>query len=66
MLVKEERPDDHHDQRDQEHKNGDAVDPVHVFDPSAPRSIRIFLLDIKVFRYLSPWAHTAKVAMIVR
>ena len=61
MLVEKKRPHDHHDQRHQEHKYGNAVDPMHILYPSAARCIGIFLLNVKVFRYLSPYAHIAKI-----
>ena len=57
MSFGEEGPDDDNDDRDQEHKNGDAVDPVHIFDPATPRSIRVLLLNVKIFRQLSPYPH---------
>jgi hypothetical protein len=63
LMFPEDRSHNDHDHGDQEHKDGDAVDPMHIFYQSSPRSIGIFLLDKKIFAYLSPYAHNAKVGM---
>ncbi len=60
-LMFKDRPQDNDDHRHQEHKYGDAVDAMHIFDPSAPRSIRVFFLNVEIFRYLSPYSHTVKI-----
>lgn len=35
-LMFKDRLQDNDDNSNQEHKNGDAVDAMHIFDPSAP------------------------------
>jgi hypothetical protein len=57
MSFEKDQPDDHKDQSQQKHKNGDTVDPMHVFHPLSTWRIRIPLLDIKIFLELSPNSH---------
>jgi hypothetical protein len=57
MFFEEEQPDDDNDQCKQEHKDGNAVDAMHIFYPSATGRIWIFLFDIQVFCQLSQYSH---------
>ena len=45
------------DQAKQENENADAIDAVHITDPFIFWTIRIFFLQVEVFRYLSPDSH---------
>jgi hypothetical protein len=60
MSFKKDQPDDHKDQPQQKHKNGDAVDPMHVFHPLRMWRIRVPLLDVEIFLDLSPNSHSIK------
>jgi hypothetical protein len=42
-------PEKDNQQADQEHKNGNPVNRIHITDPAACRFIRIFFPDIQVF-----------------
>jgi hypothetical protein len=64
MMMPENRPHDHNDDRNQEHKDGNAVDPMHVLHPLSMWRIRIPLLDIKIFLDLSPNSHSSKIPPI--
>jgi hypothetical protein len=57
MSFEKDRPNDHNNDPDQKHKNGDAVDPVHVLHPLRAWRIRIPLLDVEIFLDLSPNSH---------
>jgi hypothetical protein len=57
MPFKENSFDGNHNQREQEHENGNAVDTVHVFHPLAVRCVRVTLFDVEIFCYLIPDAH---------
>jgi hypothetical protein len=57
MSPEKKRADNDDDNGRQEHKDGDPVDPMHVFYPPFTRRVGIPLPDIKVFRYLPPYAH---------
>ena len=61
MSFEKDQPDDHKDQPQQKHKNGDTVDPMHVLHPLSTWRIRIALLDVEIFPYLSPDSHFANV-----
>ena len=60
MMMLEDRPEDHDNDRDQKHKNGDAVDPVHVLHPLSPWRIRVPLLNVEIFLDLSPNSHSSQ------
>jgi hypothetical protein len=57
MMFEKQVPHDQNDQPYQEHEYGNAVDPMHVSHPLRIRRIRIPLLDIEIFSYLSPDSH---------
>jgi hypothetical protein len=57
MSFEKNQPDDHKDQSQEEHKNGDAVDAMHIPHPLSIRRIRVPLLDVEIFPYLSPDSH---------
>jgi hypothetical protein len=44
-------------QAKQEDENADAVDTVHVTNPLIFRTVRVFLSQVEVFRYLFPDSH---------
>ena len=56
-MSLEKEPQNNKDQPQQEHKNGDPVNPMHIPHPLRVRCIRIPFLDVEVFRYLSPDSH---------
>jgi hypothetical protein len=57
MSLEKKQPDDHEDQPQEKHKDGDPVDPMHIPHPLGIRRIRIPLLNVEIFRYLSPDSH---------
>jgi hypothetical protein len=61
MSFEKDQPDDHKDQPDQEHKDGDTVDPMHVPHPLGMRRIRIPLFNVEVFPNLSPDSHDEQI-----
>ena len=54
------QPEDHDDQRDQEHKNGNAVDAMHVSHPFGIRLIRIPFPQVEIFSQLFENSHYTK------
>jgi hypothetical protein len=57
MFLENKDPQDQKDQPQQEHKNGDAVDPMHIPHPLGIRRIRIPFFDVEILSYLSPNSH---------
>jgi hypothetical protein len=57
MTFEKNEPDDHKDQPQQKHKDGDTVDPMHIPHPLRIRRIRIPLLDVEIFLNLPPDSH---------
>jgi hypothetical protein len=57
MMMFENRPHNHNDDRDQKHKYGYPIDPMHIPHPLRPRRTRIPLLDVEILLDLSPNAH---------
>jgi hypothetical protein len=57
MSFEKDQPDDHKDQPDQKHKNGDTVDPMHILHPLSMWRIRIPLFNVEIFLDLSPNSH---------
>jgi hypothetical protein len=49
--------------RQQEHKNRDPVDPMHVFHPLGMRRIGIPFLNVEVLCKLSPYSHNSKLLL---
>jgi hypothetical protein len=45
----EDQAENNDEDPDQEHKNGDPVDPVHVFYPGTGRFVWISFYDIQIF-----------------
>jgi hypothetical protein len=60
MMMFEDRPKDHDKDRDQKHKDGNAVDPMHVLHPLSAWRIRIPLFDVEIFLDLSPNSHSRR------
>jgi hypothetical protein len=56
-LLKKKDPHDHKDQTQQENKDGEAVDPMHIPHPLSVRRFRVPLFDVKIFAKLSPDSH---------
>ena len=56
-MLKKKKPDNHKDQPQQEDKNGDAIDPMHIPHPLAVRGIRIPFLNVEILAKLSPDSH---------
>jgi hypothetical protein len=57
MTLKNKYPEDHNDQADKEHKEGNAVDPMHILHPLGMRCLRIPLFNVEIFAKLPPDAH---------
>ena len=57
MMMLENRPNDHDNDREQKHEDGNTVDPMHIPHPLRTRRIRIPFLDIEVLLDLSPNTH---------
>ena len=57
MLFEKDKPDKDDDQCRQEHKNGDAVDAMHITHPAAVRRIGISFFDVEIFCYLTEHTH---------
>ncbi len=49
MFFEKNDPDKDNDQGKQEHKDGNAVDPMHIFYPAAPGRARVSFFNIQVF-----------------
>ena len=49
VLLFKDHPEKDNQQTDQEHKDGNPVDRIHITDPAIRRLIRIFFPDIQVF-----------------
>lgn len=49
------------DEAKQEDEDADTVDTVHVPDPFFFWTIRVFLFEVEVFRYLFPDSHGGKI-----
>jgi len=49
-----EKADEHHDDGDDEHEEGNAVHAVHEFDVRVTRLVRITLADVEIGKYLVP------------
>jgi hypothetical protein len=47
----------------QENKDGDAVDPVHIFHPLGMWRIRIPLLDVEILSHLPPNSHNNRITI---
>jgi hypothetical protein len=60
----ENQPEDDNKDADQEHKDRDPVDRIHISDPGTGWFIRIFLPDIKVFGKFAEYSHIAGVKII--
>jgi hypothetical protein len=56
-MLKKKEPDDHKDQTQQENKDGDAVDPMHIPHPLRMRRIRVPLLNVEILGQLPPDSH---------
>jgi len=56
-VFSEEKPDQDNDYPDDEHKDGDPVDAMHIAHPTAGRRIRILLFNIQVFSNLTEDSH---------
>ena len=50
-------PENDNQDADQEHKNRNPVDTVHITDPTVCRFIRIPLPDVKVFSQFAKYSH---------
>ena len=48
-MTLEYHSENNNEQADQEHKDGNAVEAVHIADPTACRFIGISFPDIKIF-----------------
>jgi hypothetical protein len=59
LVSFENHPENDDQDTDQEHKNRNAVDRIHVTDPTAVRFVRIPLPDIKIFGQFTQYAHLA-------
>ncbi len=57
MSFKKNHPDNDNNDPDQEHKNGNTVNAVHVTHPFAVGRIGVSFFDIKVFGYLAHYSH---------
>jgi hypothetical protein len=57
MPLENKDPQDQKDQSQQEHKDGDTVDPMHIPHPLRIRRIRVPLLNVEILGYLSPNSH---------
>jgi hypothetical protein len=57
MVLKKKDPHDHKDQTQQENKDGEAVDPMHIPHPLSVRRIRIPFFDVEILAKLSPDSH---------
>src|SRR5579871_562787 len=57
MSLEKKQPDNDQDQPQQEHKDRDPVDPVHVLHPLRMRRIGVAFLDVEVLFYLPPNSH---------
>ena len=56
MSLENQAEDDNED-ADQEHKDRNPVDRIHITDPAAGRFIRISLPDIKIFCKFTEYSH---------
>jgi hypothetical protein len=57
MSFEKKKPDDHKDQPQQEDKNRDPVDPMHIPHPLSIRNIGVPLLYIEILAKLPPDTH---------
>jgi hypothetical protein len=57
MFPEKNNPDKNNDQRKQEHKDGNPVDPMHIFDPPIAWCIGVFFLYVQVFCDLAKHSH---------
>jgi hypothetical protein len=53
----ENQAKDNYKDSDQEHKDRNPVDGIHIPDPAAGRFIRIFFSDIKIFSKFTQYTH---------
>jgi hypothetical protein len=53
VSFKKEEADKDYDKRSQEHKNGNAVNAMHIFHPSCVWSIRVSFFYVEIFGNLS-------------
>ena len=53
----ENHPENDNQDTDQEHKNRNPVDTVHIADPTACWFIRIPFPDVKIFCQLAKYSH---------
>jgi hypothetical protein len=60
MSLYQKEPNRNDNQTHQEHKNGNAINAVHISHPSAMRRIRISLFQVEIFSELPPDSHNAK------
>jgi len=57
MPLKEKQFDQQEDQSQQENKNADPVDPMHILHPLRMRRVGIPFLNVEILRQLSPDSH---------
>jgi len=51
------QPENNNENPDQEHKNRNPVDRIHITDPGAARFVRILFPDVKIFCKFAKYAH---------
>jgi hypothetical protein len=61
MSLENKDPQDQKNKPQQEHKDRDPVDPMHIPHPLRVWRIRIPLLYVEIFRYLSPDSHIGSI-----
>jgi hypothetical protein len=61
MSLENKDPQDQKNKPQQEHKDGNPVDPMHIPHPLRIRRIRIPLPDIKIFGDLPPNSHKSQI-----
>lgn len=57
MFFEKDQSNRNDDHRQQEHKNGNAIDAMHIAHPFAMRCIRVSFFDVEIFCYLTPDSH---------
>ena len=63
MFFENKAKDDDEDSN-QEHKDRNPVDRVHIPNPAAGRFIRIFFPDIKIFGKFTQYTHLMQIKII--
>ena len=57
MSPEKNHPDQDDQQTYQKHKNGNAVDAMHIAHPFTMRCIRVPFFNVEVFCNLPPYSH---------